>query len=395
LSLVIGFGDIAHGQSNSPPAVDTPSSPQSLPLVDFRPKSQLVVPVHHKEHAAFPVVDCHTHFLHRLRHNPTALDDFVALMDRNRIAICASLDGQLGGTLEEHKQFLWTRYPDRFVIFANVNWRGDGTTVDPETWACHRARFGEDTAAAIREAVASGVSGLKVFKQFGLEHKNPDGSLIKIDDPRWNPIWEACGDCGIPVIIHTGDPEAFFEPVNAQNERYEELSRHPEWSFHGPQFPSRDELLAARNRVIERHPKTQFIGAHVANQAEDLSVVSRWLDQYPNLSIDPASRISELGRQPFTAREFLIKYADRVLFGTDGPWPEARLRYYWRFFETRDEYFPYSEKEPPPQGFWYIYGVDLPHDVLEKLYYRNAMRLIPGVTERLKRLPATLKPNTQ
>ena len=232
-------------------------------------------------------------------------------------------------------------------------------------------------------AVDRGVSGLKVFKGFGLGYRNPDGSLIKIDDRRFFPIWQACGELGIPVIIHAADPAAFFAPVDETNERWEELSRHPDWSFHGDEFPSREELLAARNRVIARHPKTQFIGAHVANNAEDLKTVGKWLDRYPNLWIEPASRISELGRQPFTARDFLMRYRDRLLFGTDGPWPEKRLRLYWRFFETRDESFPYSEKVPPPQGMWQIYGVDLPDDVLRKLYYENSAKLIPGIAWRL------------
>ncbi len=370
-------------ESAEPVSPATTAAP--LQLSDFHPQSQLVVPTHPKVRAKFPVVDVHTHFFYKMRHNVQALDDFVATMDRNRIAVCVSLDGQLGSQLEEHRAYLWTKYRDRFVIFTNVDWRGSGSTDDPSTWACHEPRFADQTAAAIREAAASGVSGLKVFKQFGLEYKNPDGTLIKIDDPRWDPIWKACGDTGIPVIIHTADPAAFFEPLDANNERYEELSRHPNWSFHGDQFPSRIDLLEARNRVIARHPNTQFIGAHIANNSENLAQVAEWLDRYPNLWIEPASRISELGRQPFTARDFLIKYADRLLFGTDGPWPEQRLNYYWQFFETRDEYFPYSEKLPPPQGLWNIYGVDLPDDVLIKLYHANASKLIPGVAERLKK----------
>jgi predicted TIM-barrel fold metal-dependent hydrolase len=312
------------------------------------------------------------------------LNDFVAVMDRNRIAVCVSLDGKLDGQFERHKQFLWSDYRDRFVIFANVDWMGDGDADDPASWDCHRDGFAERTAAELAAAVQQGASGLKIFKKFGLGYRNPDGSLIKIDDRRFDPIWRACGELGIPVIIHTADPAAFFDPIDETNERWEELSRHLDWSFHGDQFPSRQALLDARNRVIARHPETQFIGAHVANNAEDLSVVSEWLDRYPNLWIETTSRISELGRQPYTAREFLIRHSDRLMFGTDGPWPELRLQINWRFFETWDESFAYSEKIPPPQGMWQIYGVGLPDDVLRKLYHENAAKLIPGVAERLQ-----------
>lgn len=357
---------------------------RELLLRNFRPKSQLKVAEHPRQQAAFPVVDAHTHFFYRLRHNRQALDDFVELMNRNHIAVCASLDGKLGGQLEEHMEYLWRDYRSRFVIYANIDWMGDGRPDDPSTWACHRAGFAERTAERLAEAVEKGISGLKIFKQFGLEYRNPDGTLIEIDDPRWDPIWRACGELGIPVIIHTADPAAFFDPIGPTNERWEELSRHPDWSFYGEQYPSRAELFAARNRVIARHPDTSFIGAHMANNAEDLATVSRWLQEYPNLWVEPASRIGELGRQPFTARDFLIEHSDRILFGTDGPWPETRVQLYWRFFETRDEYFPYSEKVPPPQGLWQIYGVDLPEPVLKKLYHENAAKLIPGVAERLE-----------
>lgn len=356
---------------------------RELLLRNFRPQSKLRVATNLKTEARYPVVDVHTHFRYKLRSSEQALDDFVSVMDRNEVAVCVSLDGQLGGPLQEHMDFLWSRYRDRFVIFANVDWRGEGDPEDPSTWACHQAGFAKRTAGQLTDAVDSGVSGLKVFKRFGLGYRNPDGSLIEVDDPRFDPIWEACGRLKIPVIIHTGDPAAFFDPIDASNERWEELSRHPDWSFYGEEYPSRDELLAARNRLIARHPDTQFIGAHVANNAEDLAEVSRWLEAYPNLWIETASRIAELGRQPFTAREFLIKHADRVMFGTDGPWPELRLQINWRFFETRDESFDYSEKTPPPQGLWKIYGVDLPDDVLRKLYHENAAKLIPGVAERI------------
>ncbi|MCP4887204.1 MAG: amidohydrolase [Planctomycetaceae bacterium] len=356
---------------------------RELLLRNFRPQSQLRVKRHLKTSAKFVAVDVHTHFHHRLHDSEEALDDYVELMNRNQIAVCASLDGKLGPQLEHHQTYLWSRYRERFVIFANIDWRGDGAEDQPSTWACNQAGFGDRTARQLALAVREGISGLKVFKQFGLRYRNPDGSLIAVDDRRFDPIWQACGELGIPVIIHTADPAAFFEPIDETNERWEELSRHPDWSFYGEGFPTRLELLEARNRVIGRHPKTQFIGAHVANHSEDLQRVSEWLDKYPNLWIEPASRIAELGRQPFTAREFLIKHSDRILFGTDGPFPEKRVRTYWRFFETHDESFDYSEKIPPPQGFWQIHGIKLPDESLRKLYHENAMRLIPGVRERV------------
>ena len=357
---------------------------RELSVRNFRPIPELKVHETLLTRAKFPVVDIHTHFRHRLRHDPKQLDAFVSLMDRNGIAVCVSLDGQLGDDLEEHKQYLWKRYRDRFVIFANVDWQGDGDDDAPETWACNRPNFGRRTAMQLAAAKKAGVSGLKLFKQFGLGYKNSDGSLLRIDDPRWDPIWAACGELGLPVIIHTADPVAFFKPINATNERWEELSRHPDWSFYGDKYPARDELLKARNRVIRRHPQTIFLGAHMANSSEDLAQVERWLDEMPNLYVEFASRISELGRQPYTSRKFFIKHQDRVLFGTDGPWPETRIRLYWRFVETFDENFPYSEKDPPPQGLWHIHGMGLPDDVLHKLYHKNAAKLIPGVQERLE-----------
>jgi predicted TIM-barrel fold metal-dependent hydrolase len=228
-------------------------------------------------------------------------------------------------------------------------------------------------------------SGLKVFKSLGLGYRNPDGSLIQVDDPRWDAIWTACGELGLPVLIHTADPKAFFLPIDETNERWEELKRHPEWSFYGEGFPAYEEVIRQFLNVVERHPHTTFIGAHVASSAEDLASVERWLDKYPNLNVDIAARIAELGRQPYTARKFFVKYADRILFGTDGPRVAERLGYHWRFLESLDEYFPYAENAFPPQGFWRIYGVGLPDDVLRKVYYENAERLVPGVRERYEK----------
>lgn len=368
----------------STPATATLAPPANLPLADFRPRPALKVRHTDLKAAKFPVVDCHSHFKIRLKHDPTALDGFVELMDRNNIAVAVSLDGGLGEKLDEHIAYLWTRYRQRFAIFANIDWQGSGQADRPETYDCHREDFAHRVVKQLEEAKRKGVSGLKIFKTLGLELRNPDGSLVAIDDQRWYPIWEACGRLELPVIMHTADPSAFFEPITPQNERYEELSRRPEWHFPADKYPPRDKLLAARNQVIGDHPHTTFIAAHMANDAEDLEQIVDWLDEYPNMVVELASRISELGRQPYSAREFLINYQDRILFGTDGPWPELRYSRYWRFLETRDEYFPYSEKDFPPQGFWQIYGVDLPDDVLKKIYQTNAARLIPGIAAKIK-----------
>ena len=356
---------------------------RNIALGNFRPKPSLKVRQTLLGQAQFPVVDVHTHFRSRLKHDLGKLDEYVQLMDKHNIAVCCSLDGKLGDTLDAHLEYVGKKYPDRFNVFANVDWQGEGEADAPSTWACHQPGFGEKTARQLQLAVGYGVSGLKLFKQFGLSYRNPNGSLLTIDDPRWDPIWKACGQLGIPVIIHTADPMAFFQPIDETNERWEELFRHPEWSFPPEEYPSRESLLEARNRVIERHPRTKFIGAHMANSSEDLVTVGVWLEKYPNLYVEFASRIGELGRQPYTARRFFLKYADRILFGTDGPWPELRLTYYWRFLETYDEYFPYSEKEFPPQGFWRIYGIGLPPRILRQIYYENACRIIPGVKSKV------------
>lgn len=370
--------------NNTPTNATGLSASNDLPLAEFRPKPAIKVKQTDLKAAKHPVVDCHSHFKIRFKHDPAALDGFVEMMDRNNMAVAVSLDGGLGEKLDEHIAYLWTKYRQRFVIFANIDWQGNGRADQPETWDCHRDDFAHRVVKQLEEAKGKGVSGLKIFKSLGLELRNPDGSLVAIDDQRWYPIWEACGRLGLPVIMHTADPSAFFAPITRENERYEELSRRPEWHFPADKFPSRDQLLAQRNHIIADHPRTTFIAAHMANDAEDLEQTAQWLDRYPNMVVELASRISELGRQPYTARDFLINYQERVLFGTDGPWPELRYSRYWRFLETRDEYFPYSEKDFPPQGFWQIYGVDLPDEVLKKIYQTNAARIIPGVAERLK-----------
>lgn len=353
-----------------------------VPLVH----SQLVVPQTSIFEASFPVVDVHTHFFVKGRHDADLLERYVEMMDRNNIALCVSLDATLFKRLDEHCNFLWSRYRDRFVVFANIDFQGEGEADRPATWSCNQPDFVRKIVEKLKNSHHDGtLSGLKFFKDFGLRYRNADGSLLAIDDPRWDPIWVVCGELGLPIIMHTADPSAFFEPVTPSNERFFELNVHPNWSFAAPEFPARKELHAARNRVVAKHSKTTFIAAHLGNDGEDLAELGGWLENYPNLVVEFASRINELGRQPYTARRFFEKFQDRILFGTDGPWPEARLRIYWRFLESWDEYFDYSEKQPPPQGNWRIYGLGLDPSILQKIYSANAARIIPGVHEKLSK----------
>lgn len=343
--------------------------------------------------ARFPVVDVHTHFYVKAKHDPELLDRYVGWMDRNNIAVSVSLDAQLSSRLDSHEEYLWRTYRDRFVMFANIDFQGSGKSDEPSTWACNQDGFVQNVVERLRMEQQRGrISGLKFFKDFGLRWKNRDGSKIRIDDPRWDPIWEVCGRLQLPILMHTADPSAFFRPIDSNNERETELRAHPDWSFLGEGFPSRSELHSARNRVIARFPGTIFIAAHLGNDGEDLQQLAGWLDEYPNLMVEISSRINELGRQPYTAKEFIEKYSDRVLFGTDGPFPEERLRIYWRFLETRDEYFLYSEKSPPPQGDWRIYGLGLSSGILEKIYSGNARRIIPGVAARVEKYRERARP---
>jgi predicted TIM-barrel fold metal-dependent hydrolase len=368
----------------TPQVVEDGREGRPLRLELFRPEPTLVVPATAVAQAKFPVIDIHTHFRLKLR-TREQLDEFVQVMDRNRIALCVSLDGGLGEPLREHLQFLHQKHAGRFMVFAHIDWQGKGATEKPATWDCNQPDFVRRIVEQLQEAQQLGACGVKVFKSLGLTVKNADGSLASVDDVRWDPIWKKCGELGFPVLIHTADPLAFFQPIDEKNERWEELHRHPDWSFYGPGFPKHADLMAQLMRVVERHPRTNFIAAHLASSAEDLTTVAGWLEKYPNLYLDFASRINELGRQPYTARKFLIKYEDRILFGTDGPWPETRIRLYWRFLETFDENFPYSEKEFPPQGLWRIYGVQLPEATLRKIYADNVLRLMPAMREKYQK----------
>ncbi|MEL7499909.1 MAG: amidohydrolase family protein [Planctomycetota bacterium] len=357
-----------------------PSVAQEEPtLRTYDPQPALVVKQTQVAGAKFPAIDVHSHFGFRLKGDRQALKDFVSVMDKNKIALSVSFDAPLGNE-DDHLKFL-EPFQSRIPFFVHIDFV-QSKEKDPDQHAVNQPDFVRRCVEQLAVAKKKGAVGVKLFKSFGLQIKNRRGELIKIDDPVFDPIWEQCGKLKLPVIMHVADPVAFFQPIDANNERWEELSRHPDWSFYGDDFPSRESLMNARNQIIERHSETIFIGAHVANNSEDLVEVAKWLDKYPNLMVEIASRINELGRQPYSARKFMIKYQDRVMFGTDGPWPELRLSYYWRFLETYDEHFPYSEKSPAPQGMWRIYGVGLPDEVLEKVYFKNALKIMPRLEKR-------------
>ncbi|HEX5498672.1 MAG TPA: amidohydrolase family protein, partial [Thermomicrobiales bacterium] len=267
-------------------------------------------------------------------------------------------------------------HPDRFVVFAGIDY--DNFAVDPD--------FGETEARRLRDSAAQGARGLKVWKTLGLRLRDTQDRLVPINDARLDPLWATAAELGVPVLIHIADPVAFFEPLDRFNERWEELKEHPDWHFyptrpHGdlnhPDFPSFDELMEQFEDLLTRHAGTTFIGAHVGCHAETLGWVSRVMDTCPNFYADISARIQELGRQPFTARDFVIRHQDRVLFGTDASPDPAVYRVYYRFLETRDEYFSSdSQGGIPGNGRWMIYGLDLPNEVLKKVYYDNAHRVI-------------------
>lgn len=359
-----------------------PERSRRIYLDEFRPTAELKAPATLLTRAKFSCINVHTH---PEKLTDAELDEMVVAMDAGNIAVSVSLDGRVGARFVEHQARLKARHPDRFVVFVRMDYIGAGQAEDSATWDVQRPDFGIRMADRLTEAVRQGASGLKLLKDLGLEVRDPAGRLISPDDPRFDPVWERAGELGVPVLWHCADPVAFFRPIDERNERWEELHRHPEWSFYGRDFPTHQALIDARQRVIGRHPQTQFICAHMADIPEDLAQLGRLLDAHPNMHVEIAARISELGRQPFSARKFFLHYADRILFGTDGVPPTSELDPHWRFLESWDEYFPYEDNPFPPQGLWNIYGLGLPDDVLRKVYHENASRLIPGVREALQR----------
>jgi predicted TIM-barrel fold metal-dependent hydrolase len=336
---------------------------KTLLLKDFHPVSMLHAPVHEIERAKFYVIDVHNHVNDAQGiDGPMPPKRVVEVMDKTNVKTVVILTGMWGEKLQKVIDTMVKPYPGRFMVFTQIDW---SKIDDPD--------FSQKMVAQLDDAVSRGARGLKVLKDLGLGVKEKTGKLIAVDDPRLDPIWEECGRLGIPVSIHVTDPEAFFHPIDNTNERYEELIEHPDWSFYGQQFPTKISILQARDRVIARHPHTTFVALHLANWPENLDYVTVELDKYPNMMVEFGARQAELGRQPHRARDFFIKYQDRIMFGTDNGMDEAMYRNHFRWLETADEYFDYWGY--PAQGRWKIYGMELPDQVLEKIYHLNAERL--------------------
>lgn len=364
-------------------SAETAEASGVLPLEQFEPRSMLHTHETKVTRAAHPVIDLHTHITHagglegpgQIRFAASA-EECLAVMDRKNIRTMVDLTGGYGDNLQQAIDKLQTAHPGRFIVFTEPAW---SKAADPD--------YPRVQADLIEDAHRRGAKGLKILKILGLYLREnvTTGKLVSIDDRRFDPMWDAAGSLNMPVAIHSSDPEAFFLPVDRFNERWEELHAHPDWSFYGKDFPSNRELQEARRNVMRRHPRTQFICLHVAD-SEDLPYVSVCLDSHPNMHVEIAARIGELGRQPRAAHEFIEKYQDRVMFGTDAVpggndtpqqvFNDRLYEIYYRFLETKDEYFDYAPAPIPPQGRWRIYGIGLPDQVLRKIYSENAARLL-------------------
>jgi predicted TIM-barrel fold metal-dependent hydrolase len=386
LVAAVPASQAALGRAEQAPAAAR--KPAALDLQDFQPRSMLKLSATRVPRARFPVIDFHTHLgfsaqaaagvphgEQRKFRAPAA--ELLPVMDRVNLQTMVNLTGGIGSGLRESIAQYQTAHPGRFLTFTEPKWS-----------AINESNYAPEQAQEIERASRLGARGLKVLKTLGLylREQVTSGRLVTVDDRRFDAMWEACGAAGMPVAIHVGDPDAFFLPIDRFNERFEELNSHPDWSFHGRDFPSPRQLYEARNRVFERHPKTAFVALHVGNNAEDLGYVSECLDRYPNMHVEVGARIGELGRQPRTARRFFDRYQDRILFGTDAVphgvqtpqqiFGDALYEIYFRFLETEDEYFDYAPAPTPPQGRWRIYGLGLPDAILRKVYRDNAARLL-------------------
>jgi uncharacterized protein len=334
---------------------------QTMSIEEYDPKSTLVVPEHLLTHAKYPFIDVHNH---QWALTPEKVDQLIADMDKINLRIMVNLSGGYGERLKQNVEALKRRYKDRFAVFANL----DYSNIDDPG-------YGERAAKQLDQDVRNGAQGLKFFKNFGMDLKDSKGQRIHVDDPRFEPVWALCAKLKIPVLIHTGEPWSFFQPQDRYNERWLELKQFPQRARPPDRYPSWETLMGEQHHLFATHPKTMFINAHLGWLGGNLGELGRLMDQMPNMYTEIGAVLAELGRQPRFAREWFIRYQDRVMFGKD-TWAPAEYYCYFRVLETTDEYFDYYRKR---HAFWKMYGLDLPDEVLRKLYYKNALRVIPGL----------------
>lgn len=338
---------------------------QTMTIEEYDPKSTLVVPQHPVTKAKYPFIDVHNHQNSDM--SKAALDKLVTEMDALNMRTMVNLSGGSGNDLKSGVANLKENYPKRFVVFANV----DFSRIDD-------ADFGPQAAAQLAQDVKNGAQGLKIFKNLGMTLKDKNGRRVPTDDPRLNPIWQKCAQLKIPVLIHTGEPRSFFDPIDARNERWLELKQFPNRARPSGQYPAWEQVMQEQHNLFKKHPQTIFINAHLGWLGGDLARLGKLLDQLPNVYTEIGAVLAELGRQPRTARAWFIQYQDRVLFGKDA-YQASEYHTYFRVLETNDEYFDYYRKR---HAFWKMYGLGLPDEVLKKLYYKNALKIIPGLDSR-------------
>ncbi len=331
---------------------------QTMSITDYEPRSTLVAPRHPVARAKYPFIDVHSH--HR-NSSPAYLGKLLSEMDQINLRVLVNLSGGSGDRLKQMAEAYKVRDSNRFAVFANIDFRG----IDD-------AEFGKRAAAQLEQDVKNGAVGLKIFKNFGMDTKYRDGRRVPVDDPVMDPVWETCARLKIPVLIHTGEPWSFFQPIDKYNERWLELVTHPGRARPPDRYPTWEALMAEQHRLFARHPKTIFIDAHLGWLGHNLAELGKLLDRLPNVYTECGAVLYEFGRQPFTAHDWLVKYQDRVLFGKD-IYAVDEYPYYFRVFETRDEYFDYYRKY---HAFWKMYGLGLPDEVLKKIYYKNALKIV-------------------